>query len=214
MWYEPVTTCDNIRADTVQRPQSCRFARMVAERRRTVSAGEQSLFVSVHPCYCATRPGPCNRATGRPVFLARIMLSLYPMKTLFRLLAITVLAAVVACDSDSNSDAPIDGAVFVVEVESGEQFRILLRNEAQIAEAEALIGASTQKIVNGQLLPGDGGFNDPWSWHMDPESVSFADVTIELCDGRPSMVEADLDMWLNTVGRFCPWSSRIVAREE
>lgn len=127
------------------------------------------------------------------------------------LIVITALL-LAACDSDSSGPDEA-GAVFVVEVASGEQFRVLLRDEAQIAEAEALIGASTQKIVNGALLAGDGGFNEPWSWHMDPGSVELADITIELCDGRPSMVEADLDMWIGTVGRFCPWSSRIVARE-
>lgn len=137
------------------------------------------------------------------------------MKNLYLGISLIVLSAALlaACDSDSSAPGE-DGAVFVVEVESGEQFRIMLRDEAQIAEAEALVGASAQKIVNGALLPGDGGFNAPWSWHMDPENVELADLTIELCDGRPSMVEADLDMWLGTVGRFCPWSSRIVAREK
>jgi hypothetical protein len=37
--------------------------------------------------------------------------------------------------------------------------------------------------------------------------VSFADATIEVCDGLPSFVEADKDHWLNTVGEFCPWSA-------
>ena len=29
-------------------------------------------------------------------------------------------------------------------------------------------------------------------------------------DGNPELVEADLDYWINTVGRFCPWSSIVV----
>lgn len=39
----------------------------------------------------------------------------------------------------------------------------------------------------------------------------MAEVTIELCDGTPSLVEADLDYWLNAVGRFCPWSAELVS---
>jgi hypothetical protein len=36
-------------------------------------------------------------------------------------------------------------------------------------------------------------------------------VSIELCDGRPAMVEADLNYWLTRVGSFCPWGARVVA---
>jgi hypothetical protein len=38
----------------------------------------------------------------------------------------------------------------------------------------------------------------------------MAEVTIELCDGRPSDLENNLVYWMDTVGRFCPWSARLV----
>ncbi len=65
----------------------------------------------------------------------------------------------------------------------------------------------------GTLARGDGGFNMPWSWHLLPKTVEVADFTIELCDGRPSMVEADLDYWVDTVKQFCPWGGRLVERK-
>lgn len=43
-----------------------------------------------------------------------------------------------------------------------------MRDPALIAEAERLIAAGDQKIILGELRSGDGGFNAPWSWHMDP----------------------------------------------
>ena len=43
------------------------------------------------------------------------------------------------------------------------------------------------------------------------EGKYAAEVTIELCDGRPSMVEADLGYWLRRVGSFCPWGSYVHA---
>jgi hypothetical protein len=43
---------------------------------------------------------------------------------------------------------------------------------------------------------------------MDPETVHVADMAIELCDGRPSMVQSDLSYWIGTVGQFCPWGAR------
>ena len=66
--------------------------------------------------------------------------------------------------------------------------------------------------ITGKLVRGDGGFNQPWSWHLDPASVSMAEISIEVCDGRPSYVEESLDEWLATVGdTYCPWGSRVVA---
>jgi hypothetical protein len=65
--------------------------------------------------------------------------------------------------------------------------------------------------VTGTLVKGDGGFNSPWSWHLDPSSVRMAEVSIELCDGTPSFVEENLDYWLDTVHTYCPWSSKVVS---
>jgi hypothetical protein len=42
----------------------------------------------------------------------------------------------------------------------------------------------------------------------------MVEVTMELCDGRPSDVERDLDYWVDSVGRFCPWSSALVGVED
>ena len=52
--------------------------------------------------------------------------------------------------------------------------------------------------------------NTGWSWHFTGD-VALAELSIELCDGRPSMVEADLGYWLRTVGSFCPWGSYVYA---
>jgi hypothetical protein len=68
--------------------------------------------------------------------------------------------------------------------------------------------------VTGTVVKGDGGFNSPWSWHLDPSSLRMAEVSIELCDGTPSFVEENLDYWLETVHTYCPWSSKVVAINE
>jgi hypothetical protein len=67
-------------------------------------------------------------------------------------------------------------------------------------------------VVLGSIVEGDGGYNEPWSWHMVPSTVDTADASIELCDGRPSFIEDDLDYWLDTVGQFCPWGATVVER--
>jgi hypothetical protein len=44
-----------------------------------------------------------------------------------------------------------------------------------------------------------------------PDEWDLAEISIELCDGAPDMVDADLDYWIGTVGRYCPWSSYVVS---
>jgi len=117
-----------------------------------------------------------------------------------------------ACN-DSNPAEPSDALFEILSsATSGETFRIQVNDPSQIAALESLIGQGNRKIVSGALRRGHGGFNTPWSWHMAPDSIEVVDVTIELCDGRPSDVESDLDYWVDTVGRFCPWGTEVVAR--
>jgi len=104
--------------------------------------------------------------------------------------------------------------IFLIGV-LGETFRIAINNPNVINDAveqyhNNLEGKVT-KHVNGALLAGDGGFNFPWSWHIDPDDIVFAEFSIELCDGTPSMVENHLDYWLNAVKRFCPWHSKVLS---
>lgn len=102
------------------------------------------------------------------------------------------------------------------EVQVGEECFILrLIEPTQIREARALLKEnSSSKFPTGKLQRGDGGFNRcgvyRWSWHMDPASVSFAEVATEVCDGLPSFVEERVDYWVDTLQNYCPWSARLL----
>jgi hypothetical protein len=128
-------------------------------------------------------------------------------------LAFLLIAALfgAGCDEAPTEPSPND-AVFRVQACQNQQFNVRITNPGVIQEAEQLIGAADQRILTGELRAGSGLFNRPYSWHMDPATVDFADLTIEVCDGCPNDVQQNLDYWLNTVGRFCPWTSRIVSR--
>ncbi len=92
-----------------------------------------------------------------------------------------------------------------------EQYSIFITNKGTIEQVFALQrGESRATIPSGRLVRGAVPYNTPWGWHIDPEEVGMAEVTIELCDGKPSQVEADLDYWVDTVRYFCPWSARLV----
>lgn len=116
-----------------------------------------------------------------------------------------------ACHEGPTQPSP-NGALFRVQACQNQQFHVRITDPAVIQRAEQLIGSTDQPILTGELRAGSGQFNRPYSWHMDPATVGFADLTIEVCDGCPNDVQQDLNYWLNTVGRFCPWTSRIVDR--
>lgn len=139
-----------------------------------------------------------------------------PIRSLF----VAALALLVGCGDDSPTQPPLPpgAAIFAIRAcrdatRPGEVFRVLLDDPALIAEATALVGAGEEKIVSGRVVRGDGAFNRGWSWHLDPDSVRFVDLTIEVCDGCPSYLEAHLDEWLEQVGQYCPWSTEVLARE-
>ena len=93
----------------------------------------------------------------------------------------------------------------------GERYRIFITNEETIEELYAVQrGDSQATIPSGRLIKGGVAYNAPWNWHIDPGDVHMAEITIELCDGTPSMVEDDLDYWVDTVQRFCPWGAKLL----
>ena len=103
---------------------------------------------------------------------------------------------------------PAEEGVIVTFAVEDEQYRILLTDPADIAIAEMLLaGEEAPSIPSGLIVRGDPGVNTGYSWHIDPASVEFADVTIEVCDGVPSFVE---DGTLEG-DRYCPWGARVVA---
>ena len=128
------------------------------------------------------------------------------------LLALAVGLWLGACD-ESIIGPPEGAAVFEIEV-SGEVFRAAVMDTAEIRLLEARLQSQQRGVVSGELLPGDGGFNSGWGWHLDPQSVHVADLAIELCDGRPSMVQENLSYWIGTVHQYCPWGARVVARRQ
>ena len=123
-------------------------------------------------------------------------------------IALMYAATAAACGGDAAD--PGAEQTFTVEV-SGERFVVRVAGATNIDDFEQRLQTGATGVINGELRRGDGGFNAPWSWHLDPETVHTADMAIELCDGRPSLIEADTAYWFASVGRFCPWGARVVA---
>jgi hypothetical protein len=128
--------------------------------------------------------------------------------------SILLLAALVAaCGAGGDgSPAPDDGVaddpiVVTLEVASDQTYRVLLEEPADIDVARRLLdGGDAPSIPNGRVVRDVVGVNEGYSWSIDPADFEWADVTIEVCDGLPSDVEAGLV----TSDRYCPWSAVVV----
>jgi hypothetical protein len=125
--------------------------------------------------------------------------------------AMLVCAFAWGCSSDpAPTDLESDDGVFVVEV-VGERFRVRIPEGSMRSEARARLARGQTHGLSGELVRGDGGFNTGYSWHLKAETIVFPEVSIELCDGRPSDVQGDVDYWINNVKRYCPWAARIIS---
>ncbi len=115
----------------------------------------------------------------------------------------------------SESKPSLFGGILVTFDVSGEPYSIFVTDEDTIGEVLAVErGESRATIPSGKLVRGSVAYNKPWSWHVDPGDVLMAEMTIELCDGLPSHVEADVDYWIESVKRFCPRTAKIVKVED
>ncbi len=129
---------------------------------------------------------------------------------LIGVLALTVAAA--SCGGNDSPSGPRSAALFRLrDTSHGETFRVEITAPETIREAEALLNSGRILFSVGRLRPGNGGFNSPWSWHLDPETILFEEVTIEACQTWPSAVENELNYWLY-FGHVC-LAARVVARE-
>jgi hypothetical protein len=107
---------------------------------------------------------------------------------------------------ESTSDA-----VFEVQY-CGESFSVQVTNREQVTRAAQLVSSGERSVVSGRLAHGDGGVNAPWSWHLHPETVVFAEFGTEVCDGCPRAIESDLSYWVDRLGRYCPLAASVTKR--
>ena len=124
----------------------------------------------------------------------------------------TSIASLSGCRSGTSPDEALQGGILATFRVSQEEFRIWVTNEQTIQQILDLRdGKSSANIPNGALHEGEGlaDHNAPWLWHVDPVDIEMAEFTIEVCDGRPSLVDSLLDDYLR-VGRFCPWGAQLV----
>ena len=128
------------------------------------------------------------------------------MKIHHSILCLLLLLILTACGSASG-----EGVIVTFRVADREQYKIQLTDPADIEMARKLLaGEEAPKIPNGMIVFGDPGVNEGYSWHIDPETLEFADFTTEVCDGLPS----DVEQGILTSDYYCPWGAEVIAIDE
>jgi hypothetical protein len=122
-------------------------------------------------------------------------------------LALVFAVAAAALTLAGCSPAP---TIATFEVAGEQTYKIQLVTQDQIDHVKALLAGSEEgRIPNGKVVRDDASVNSPWSWHIDPNTLEFADQTIEVCDGLPEYVEDHTV----TSDYYCPWSAKVIKLE-
>ena len=123
-----------------------------------------------------------------------------------------------ACRSATGPD--LKGGILMTFDVVGEQYSIFITNAETIDKVMLNWnnGRTAGGIPAGRVVKGEEPYNKPWSWHIDPEDIHIVDTTVEIQDGLPSHVEADVEAWIQSRVYFLPIShgtfpSRITAEK-
>ncbi|MBM7116191.1 calmodulin [Archangium primigenium] len=106
-------------------------------------------------------------------------------------------------------------AYFAFMQQQGQEFIFEVTDEARIQKArDILAGKEKNEIhVHGRLIKRRQPYNPKWDFHLDPATISFFMMAIEVCDANMQYVQDHLD---EAGGAFlpgahwCPWDSRLV----
>ncbi len=99
------------------------------------------------------------------------------------------------------------------------EFVFELTNQELIDKALRILSGEERDEVHvmGRIIKRQKPYNPQWSYHLDPSTISFFAMAIEVCDATMDYVEDHLD---EACGAFlpgchwCPWSSRLVREVE
>ncbi|QIY93126.2 calmodulin-binding protein [Streptomyces sp. S1D4-11] len=98
---------------------------------------------------------------------------------------------------------------------TGHNFVIEITRPEVIKEARDIVKSGAPKIVIGRIIKRTAFYNPQWDFHYNPDTISFADAAIEVCDATIPLRRGPPGRSLS--GPFlpglywCPWTGRLTA---
>ncbi|MFD7630558.1 calmodulin-binding protein [Streptomyces sp. NPDC059851] len=93
-------------------------------------------------------------------------------------------------------------------------FVIKLTDPAKVRQARDILrGVDTENVgVMGTIVKTPAAYNKPWKYHLDPNSVAFFGMAMEVCDASIAYVDDHLDEVGGALlprSTWCPWQSKL-----
>ena len=129
-----------------------------------------------------------------------------------RFLLLSILTTLAACSHQASIEMAESATFLFLHESENERFVARTQNREVIAAVRAELRKPPRERklhINGVIAKGNGGINKEWSWHFSESEWSLTELSFEICDAWPSYIEENLETWLEEVGSFCPWASRV-----
>jgi len=105
------------------------------------------------------------------------------------------------------------GVFFEVSDVNDSKFIILLTNQQDIQKARNMINKEESMLnIMGKIVKSPIYYNSNYSYYIDPNTIAFFELAIEVCDSTFDYIENNLDEVGGSFlpnNTFCPWSSKI-----
>lgn len=136
--------------------------------------------------------------------------NLYVSSKIIKIILISIIFIFVGC---AKNVSPTDGAIFEFTDASKKYFRILLEDPGKIETARRIIRGEVKKHVTGIIIKKTASYNPKWGYHLDPNTISFAGFSMEICDATIQFTEDHLDEVGGSFlpsNQWCPWTSKVI----
>ena len=106
-------------------------------------------------------------------------------------------------------------AYFTFMQQPGQEFIFEITDPATIQKARDILSGKEKNEIHvmGRIIKSNKPYNPRFNFHLDPATIRFFMMAIEVCDANMTYVEEHLD---EACGAFlpgcywCPWDSRLV----